>query len=130
MKRNHLFRLLMLIAAVSEFSCSGTKIAVKTGELISGVVSDSSGPLFGVNVLETDAAGRIVANSVTDINGSFSFRLVNSADHIQFTYVGMEKIDLPIDKRYYEVKMKESRNVPVLDVKEESRRVAFGVSEP
>ena len=120
----------MLIAAVSVFSCSGTKIAVKTGELISGVVSDSSGPLFGVNVLETDAAGRIVANSVTDINGSFSFRLVNSADHIQFTYVGMEKIDLPIDKRYYEVKMKESRNVPVLDVKEESRRVAFGVSEP
>ena len=47
------------------------------GTMISGTVSDDIEPLMMVNVVEVDEANRIVAHGVTDINGNFSFRIVN-----------------------------------------------------
>ena len=45
---------------------------IKAGDMITGTVSDSEGPMMMVGVTERDSANRIVANSVTDKEGIFS----------------------------------------------------------
>ena len=51
--------------------------AQKAGDIISGVIEDNDGPMMMVNVTERDAADRIVAHAITDIEGNFSFQLKN-----------------------------------------------------
>ena len=58
----------------------GLVSAQKAGDVISGVVSDNIEPLMAVNVVEVDASNRYVANAITDMNGEFSFRLVDPKD--------------------------------------------------
>ena len=90
--------------------------AQKAGDIISGVVEDNDGPMMMVNVTERDAADRIVAHAITDIEGNFSFKLVNPKDRIQISYVGYETVDIPINKLYYEIKMKDQRDLPPVDI--------------
>ena len=47
----------------------GLIFAQNAGDVISGVVADSEGPLMMVNVIEIDASDRIIAHAITDING-------------------------------------------------------------
>ena len=47
---------------------------VKSGDKISGTVSDEAGPLMGATVCEIDSNGRIVNLAVTDMNGEESPR--------------------------------------------------------
>lgn len=79
----------------------------KAGDTISGIIREESGPMMMVNVTERDSSDRIVAHSITDMAGEFSFRLVNPDDRIQITYVGYETVDIPIDKTFFEIKMNE-----------------------
>ena len=51
--------------------------AQKAGDIISGTVSDNFGPVMMANVVELDAANRIVASAQTDMSGNFSFKLKN-----------------------------------------------------
>ena len=90
--------------------------AQKAGDIISGVVEDNDGPMMMVNVTERDAADRIVAHAITDIEGNFSFKLVNPKDRIQISYVGYETVDIPINKLYFEIKMKDQNDLPVIDI--------------
>ena len=90
--------------------------AQKAGDIISGVVEDNDGPMMMVNVTERDAADRIVAHAITDIEGNFSFKLVNPKDRIQISYVGYETVDIPINKLYYEIKMKDQSDLPPVDI--------------
>lgn len=83
--------------------------AQKAGDVISGIITDDEGPLMYVNVCERDSLNRIVAHAVTDIEGRFAFRLVNPENTIDFTYIGYERVILPIDKMYYEIKMEQSQ---------------------
>ena len=83
--------------------------AQKAGDMISGIITDDEGPLMYVNVCERDSLNRIVAHAVTDIEGRFAFRLVNPENTIDFTYIGYERVILPIDKMYYEIKMEQSQ---------------------
>lgn len=82
--------------------------AQKAGEMISGRITDDKGPLMYANVCERDSLNRIVAHSVTDIEGKFSFRLVNPENSIDVTIIGYETVKFPIDKMYYEIKMERS----------------------
>lgn len=82
--------------------------AQKAGEMISGRITDDKGPLMYANVCERDSLNRIVAHSVTDIEGKFSFRLVNPENTIDVTIIGYETVKFPIDKMYYEIKMERS----------------------
>ena len=82
--------------------------AQKAGDVITGVVSDNEGPMMMVNVTERDSKERIVAHSITDFEGKFSFRLVNPENKIEVTYIGYDRVELPIDKTYYEIKMNKS----------------------
>ncbi len=52
--------------------------AQQAGDIISGTVNDSFGPVMMANVVELDGANRIVASTQTDINGNFSFKLKNT----------------------------------------------------
>ena len=100
----------MLIQAAADFVSAQGK--PKAGDVISGTVSDKDGPMMMVNVVERDSNDRIVAHSLTDIGGNFSFRLVNPDDRIQITCVGYETVLIPIDMTYLEIKMKESDDLP------------------
>lgn len=90
---------------------------IKAGDIISGVVSDSIGPLAIVNVLEKDYMDRITAYAVTDGNGRFSFTLVNPDDSIEFSYVGYEHVKLKIDRPRFNVTLNEA-DLPTVNVKE------------
>ena len=63
----------------------GSALAQKTGDIISGTVNDDFGPVVAANVVELDAANRIVSNAVTDFNGNFSFRLKNPKNQLRIT---------------------------------------------
>ena len=104
--------------------------AQKAGDVISGVVEDNEGPMMMVNVTERDAADRIVAHAITDMEGNFSFRLVNPKDKIQITYVGYETVDLPIDKVYFEIKMKEQGDLPEVVIKADRIQETSGLPIP
>lgn len=94
--------------------------AQKAGDVISGVIEDSFGPMMAVNVVEVDATERIVAYSVTDINGEFSFRLVSPKNKLRASFVGYETVLLPFDKTYFKITMKdlgELEEVEIVDQK-------------
>ena len=82
------------------------------GDTISGIVTDSVSPLMAVYVTELDSADRVVAYAYTDLKGEFSFRLVNLKDRIQFSFYRKERIILPIDKAYFEIRMEDDKNLP------------------
>ena len=98
--------------ALAVASLPGLLYAQKAGDIISGVIEDNEGPMMMVNVTERDAADRIVAHAITDIEGNFSFRLVNPKDRIQFSFYRKERIILPIDKAYFEIRMEDDKNLP------------------
>ena len=87
----------------------------KAGDLIQGVVTDSVSPLMAVYITEMDSADRAVAYAYTDQKGEFSFSLVNPKDRIQFSYYRKEKIVLPIDKAYFEIRMEDDKDLPPID---------------
>lgn len=71
--------------------------AVKAGDKITGNVKSKNGqPLQSVNLVEIDEYGRIVANSITDNNGNFSFKVVNPKHKIRISYVGFKSQILDI----------------------------------
>ena len=74
---------------------------VKAGDVISGQVWDDFDPLMMCNVVEIDHNKRIVAHGVTDINGNFSFKIVNPKNKIQISYIGCQTVELPITKKSF-----------------------------
>ena len=81
--------------------CINASAQVKAGDVISGQVWDDLEPLMMVNVVEIDNNKRIVAHGVTDINGNFSFKIVNPKDKIQISYIGCQTKVLPITKKAF-----------------------------
>ena len=94
--------LLIQAADVSMFAQSKPK----AGDKISGIVSDSIGPMWKVKVVEKDAMNKTVRKCVTNKNGEFSFRLVNPDDRIQVTYELYDTVNLPIDTTRFDIKIK------------------------
>ena len=58
------------------------------GDIITGCVSNFEEPMMMVRVEEKDSKDRLVAHAVTDINGNFSFKLVDPEDRLEVIYVG------------------------------------------
>ena len=90
--------------------------AQKAGDLITGTIFTEEGPLAMANVCERDSRNRIVANSFSDIEGRFGFRLVNPENKIEVTYIGYYRVELPIDRMHYEIKMIESDDFDSLGI--------------
>ena len=102
----------------------------QAGDTISGIISDEDGPMIWVNVTELDSSDCVVAHSLTDFWGYFSFRLVNPDDRIQIPFVGYETVVLPIDTTYFEIKMKEWDGFSAIDITTDPGRETKGVPIP
>ena len=60
---------------------------VKAGDVIHGKVTDDKGePLMRVNVIEIDKEKRIIGHAVTDVNGSYSLKIINPKDTLIASY--------------------------------------------
>lgn len=125
-KRLVFLTFLLQVAAVSLFAQSKPH----AGDTISGIVCDSLGPMMMVNVTERDSSDLVVAHSVTDFWGYFSFRLVNPDDRIRVSYVGYETVNIPIDTTFIEIKMKEQDDLPPVEITTDPGYKTTGIPIP
>ena len=91
---------------LSVFAYVFAQETIKKGDLIYGTVSNSEGPFAGIVITERNFCDRIMSQTTADVNGQFSFRVVNPNNRILISYVGYETMDLPINRRSFEIKMK------------------------
>ena len=126
--KKHLVLLAVLLQAASVSLVAQSK--PKAGDIISGIVSDNDGPMMMVNVAERDSTNRIVAHCITDMDGSFSFRLVNPDHRIQITYVGYESVSIPIDTTFFEIKMEEDDDLPAVEITTDPGYERLGLPVP
>lgn len=108
----------------------GSTFAQKVGDIISGTVVDDFGPVMAANVVELDAANRIVANAVTDMNGNFSFRLKNPKNKLRVTYVGYKTVTLPIDKVKFYIRMKDENQIQEVVITQKRKAEGSGLAIP
>ena len=125
-KRLVLLAFLLQVAAVSVFAQSKPH----AGDTISGIVCDSLGPMMMVNVTERDSSDLVVAHSVTEFWGYFSFRLVNPDDRLRVSYVGYETVNIPIDTTFIEIKMKEQDDLPPVEITTDPGYKTTGIPIP
>ena len=102
----------------------------QAGDTISGIIRDSIGPMIWVNVVELDSSDSVVAHTVTDFGGNFSFRLVNPDDRMQIPFVGYETVVIPIDTTYFEIKMKEWDGFSAIDITTDPGHETKGIPIP
>ena len=100
------------------------------GTMISGTVSDDIEPLMMVNVVEVDEANRIVAHGVTDINGNFSFRIVDPKHRLKISYVGYATQLIPIKGTRYNIKLKSNLQLKEVVVKQKRVIQSSGLAIP
>ena len=130
MKASKLISLMVLLFIQAAATTVFAQDKPKAGDTISGIIREESGPMMMVNVTERDSLDRIVAHSVTDFGGYFSFRLVNPGDRIQITYVGYETVDISIDTTFFEIKMKEQDDLPQVYILTDPGYEKTGTSAP
>ena len=116
-----LFTMICSFASAQEQTVTAVmaRDSIKAGDMISGTVSDSEGPMMMVSVNEMDSANRIVARSVTDKEGNFTIRIVNPADRLQIIYPGYEEVNTVISGTYYKIMMKEDEFFPPVVIEAE-----------
>ena len=110
--------------------CTAVKAQVKAGDVISGTVSDDIEGLMMVNVVEKDANNRIVAHGTTDMNGHFSFRINNPKNKLTISYVGYETQVVPIDRKVFNIKLKEQGKIKEVVVTAKRKTQTSGLSIP
>ena len=104
--------------------------AQNAGDIISGTVSDAFGPVMMANVVEIDAANRIVASAVTDMSGNFSFKLKNPKDKLRITYVGYKTVTLPFNKTKFNVTLQDATTIQNVTITSKKRSGGSGLSIP
>ena len=97
----------LLLSAAATIVSAYAQDKPQKGDIIYGTVTDSIGPVAGAIVIERNANERIMAQTKTDLNGNFSFRLVNPDDEL-YVMENNQKwnnvhITLPITKRQYDI---------------------------
>ena len=107
-----------------------TASAQQAGDIISGTVSDAFGPVMLANVVEIDAANRIVASAQTDMSGNFSFKLKNPKDKLRVSYVGCKTQTLAINKTKYNIVMQDATQLKEVTVTSKRRASGSGLSIP
>ena len=121
----------LILAAFGLCGGFGQQLLAQTaGTMISGTVSDDIEPLMMANVVEIDEANRIVAHAVTDINGNFSFRIVNPKHKLKFSYVGCTTQVIPIKGTRYTIRLKSSTMLTGVEVKAQRVAQTSGLAIP
>ncbi len=98
--------------------------------MISGTVSDDIEPLMMVNVVEIDEANRIVAHGVTDVNGNFSFRIVDPKHKLKISYVGYDTQIIPIDGTRYNIVLRNNMQLQEVVVQQQRVIQSSGLAIP
>ena len=129
MSTNRILKIMGLMAVGCQLSISSA-LAQKVGDIISGTVTDDFGPVMAANVVELDAANRIVANAVTDFNGNFSFRLKNPKNKLRVTYVGYKTVTLPINKVKFNIRMKNEALIDEVVITSKKKAEGSGLAIP
>jgi len=88
------------------------------GDTIRGIVMDSEGPMMMVSVNECDSVGRRVAFGISNIDGEFSFCLVDPNDRLQVNFVGYETAESSFTGNYFEITLADIENFSVEIVSE------------
>lgn len=97
--------LILTVTAVAEN-------APMAGDFIMGTISNDDGVMAGVVITERNMNNRIMAQTVTDINGMFVLRVVNPDNRL--VIIGQDSLtEMSIDKRYYEIALKKADPLPV-----------------
>jgi len=98
---------IILISAL--MMCFQGALAQEGGEMIRGkLISEKGEELIGANILEVDATGRVISNTVTDVNGEFSMKIKNTGNKLRASYVGFNQQDVVIGaKRDFKIVLKE-----------------------
>lgn len=120
----------LTILIISLFTFLFFAQAQNADDIISGTVSDSFGPIMMANVVELDAANRIVASTQTDINGNFSFKLKNPKDKLRISFVGYKTVTLPFNKTNYIVTLEDATQISEVTVYAKQRTQGSGLSIP
>lgn len=97
---------------------------------VHGVVEDEFGPLMSATVCEIDGNGRVVSSTLTDMNGNFSMKVINPKDKIRFQYVGMNPIEMPINKSTLNITMQSNTVLQEVTVKSERRSTSSSITLP
>ena len=126
---NRLYRILGLIILSCQLSIINA-FAQQADDVISGTVVDDFGPVVMANVVEIDAANRIVASTVTDINGNFSFRVKNVKDKLRISFVGYKTQTFRFDRTHYEVTMVDATQISEVTVTARRRTDGAGLQIP
>ncbi|MFA7491594.1 MAG: carboxypeptidase-like regulatory domain-containing protein, partial [Mariniphaga sp.] len=72
------------------------ELVVQQDKMITGIVTDQSGqPLPGVTIVVKGTTTGIVSDS----DGRFSFKIPDNAEILQFSFVGMQLLEVPVQGR-------------------------------
>jgi len=91
MLKNYIFLFIILLSTVDVFS---QQLVVR-----GNVKDELSQSLYGATVAEIDENNRIVAGSITDINGNYVLPISSSTSKIQFSFIGYKTITESINGR-------------------------------
>lgn len=125
MKLHKLFLLVSLLAG----GCMNG-VAQTAGTMIHGTVEDDIEPLMMANVVEIDDQQRIVAHAVTDINGNFSFKIVNPKHRLRVSYIGYNTQTIPIKGTVYKIRMRTSTQLKEVVVTSKKTVQSSGLAIP
>ena len=79
---------------------------MNAGDTISGIVRDHHDvPLVGATVCERNEKGWIVSAAITDHNGRFTLKVVNTNNQLRFSYVGCRSEIFDINGVKYDVRL-------------------------
>ena len=104
--------------------------AQQAGDIISGTVTDAYGPVMMANVVEIDAANRIISSAVTDMSGNFSFKLKSPKNKLRITYVGAKTVVLPFNKKHFVVKLQDATQIKEVTITSKKRSGGSGLNIP
>lgn len=120
----------MTAAALGCLLSVGGAFAQQAGQIISGQVFDSMGPVITANVVEIDASNRIVTACITDFNGNFSLKLKNPKNRLRVSFVGYKTQTLPINKTTFRINLVDATQISELTVKSKRRTQGSGLAIP
>src|SRR5574344_2586161 len=104
--------------------------AQAAGQMITGNVYDNLGPVISANVGEIDAANRIVAATITDFNGNFSFKLKNPKDKLRVSFVGYKTATLSVNRTNYKINLTDATQIKEVVVRSRRRVQGSGLAIP
>lgn len=118
----------ILLLALTAMTLSAS--AQKAGTMIRGTVMDDMDVLMACNVVELDKSNRIVAHTVTDVNGNFSLRIVDPKDQLRISFIGYETKYVKINGTNYKIKLTSNNVIKEVVVKGKKTIPASGLAIP